>query len=58
MYVLNNYLAKLTKNEDLTEDTRNRILSLKNLLKQEKLLPTDLLDYRNLFHKYGQFNLF
>ena len=33
-------------------------MRLKNLLKQEKFLPTDLLEFRNLFTLYGQFRLF
>lgn len=53
---MNNFLAKLKKSEELTEETKEQIQSLKNLLKQEKLLPTDLLDYRNLFSQFGRFS--
>jgi len=55
LYILPNYLAKLLSSEELNDNVKDKIKSLRLLLKQDKFLPTDLLEYRNLFSRYGKF---
>lgn len=58
LYILPNYLAKLITEPSIPDHTKDKIKSLKNLMKNERYLPTDLLDYRTEFTRYGQFRMF
>jgi len=53
MYILPNYLAKTIANPAVPDEDKSRVKLLKTLLKEDKFLPTDLLEYRKLFTRYG-----
>ena len=59
-YILPSYMQKLIQGTigDINEDDQERIKELKALLRQEKALPTDLLEFKYVFRKYGQFHHF
>ena len=50
LYILPNYLAKLNSLDDVPSDHKEKIRELKNLLKQDRFLPTDLLEFRKIFN--------
>lgn len=58
LFIMPNYLAKLLSNNSVPDDDKVQIRAFKQLIKSDKFLPTDLLEYRKLFTKYGKFNLF
>lgn len=58
LYILPNYLAKLISHEELDDMCKENVKNLRTLLKQDKFLPTDLLEYRTLFTRYGKFRMF
>jgi len=55
---LPNYLAKMATNPSMPEKDVGRIKELKNLLREDKFMPTDLLEFRKLFTKYGALRMF
>ena len=57
-YILPNYFRRLLDSSDVSEVDKDRISSLKTLIKSEHYLPTDLIDYRHLFTKFAQFSAF
>ena len=58
LYILPNYMAKIRDSPEVNEIHKERIQELKNLLKQDWFLPTDLLEFRTLFSLYGRFRMF
>lgn len=58
LYILPKYLYSLEKDESVDKEDRELIKQLKHTLRQENMLPTDLLQYRHLFTKYAQFKYF
>ena len=58
LYILPNYMAKIRDSPEVSEEHIGRIQELKNLLKQEWFLPTDLLEFRTLFSRYARFRMF
>ena len=58
LYILPNYMAKIRDSPEVSEEHTGRIQELKNLLKQEWFLPTDLLEFRTLFSRYARFRMF
>ena len=55
LYILPNYLAKIIKSSKLPEKDLKAVKELKVMLREDKFLPTDLLEYRKLFSTYGRF---
>ena len=49
LYILPKYLYNLEKNESVDKDDREKIKQLKHFLRSENVLPTDLLQFRQLF---------
>ena len=49
LYILPKYLYNLEKNESVDKDDREKIKQLKHFLSSENVLPTDLLQFRQLF---------
>jgi LETM1-like protein len=58
LYILPKYLYSLEKDESVDKEDRELIKQLKHTLRQENVLPTDLLQFRHLFSKYAQFKYF
>lgn len=58
LYIWPNYLSKLAKDPLVTDKDKVAIKELAAAIRGEKALPTDLLQYRQLFQKYGQFKDF
>jgi hypothetical protein len=55
-YILPQYLYQLYKTKDLIEEDKLKIEELRSCLEDEHyVLPTELLTYRNIFQKYGEF---
>ena len=48
----------MATNPNMPEKSRTLVKELKNMLRKDTFLPTDLLEYRKLFTKFGQFNKF
>jgi hypothetical protein len=46
IYILPNYLAKLISKNEINDETKEKVKVLRNLLKQDWFLPTDLLEFR------------
>jgi len=57
LYILPNYFQKLL-NQKIAEEDKEKLRDLKSLIKEDKYLPTDLIDYRHLFAKYASFSNF
>ena len=49
LYILPKYLYNLEKNESVDKDDREKIKQLKHFLRSGNVLPTDLLQFRQLF---------
>ena len=58
LYILPNYLAKMAASPEVPEKDVKGIKELRNMLREDKFLPTDLLEYRKMFRKYGLFRMF
>ena len=58
LYILPKYLYELEKDVNLPKEDQERIRQLKHILRSENVLPTDLLQFRELFQKYAQFKYF
>jgi len=54
-FIWPNYISRLLKDGDIPEEDRVKLTELKSLLKEQKCLPTDLLQYRDLFRRYVNF---
>ncbi len=52
------YLSRLLKDPNVSEADKPIIKELRDALKSKKILPTDLLQYRFIFQKYGSFHQF
>lgn len=50
--------SKLLKDPNLEEEDRPAIKELRHMFRNKKALPTDLLQYRWIFKKYGSFKQF
>lgn len=51
-------MFELEKDENIMPEDIGRIKALKLALKKPKLLPTDLLQYKDIFHSYANFRFF
>ena len=58
LYILPKYLYSLEKDSNVAESDRIKIKKLKTMLRSEHSLPTDLLQYRDLFQRYAAFKYF
>lgn len=58
LYILPKYLYGLEKDQSVEADDKEKVRQLKHILRSENLLPTDLLQFRQLFQKYAQFKYF
>jgi len=56
--VLPNYFNSLEKDDKIHPSDLERIKDLKSLLKKKDLLPTDLLQFRDIFKRYADFKFF
>jgi hypothetical protein len=52
LYILPKYLNKISKDPNIDEYDREQIKELKELLRNDSVLPTDLLQYKYIFKKY------
>lgn len=52
------YFNKLLKEPELDDEDRPALKELSDLIRARSALPTDLLQYRFLFKKYGSFRRF
>ena len=52
------YLTNLEKDPEIPEKDKEDISKLKALLRQEKALPTDLLNYKHIFRRFAKFHNF
>lgn len=52
------YFNKLLKEPELDDEDRPALKELSELIRSRSALPTDLLQYRFLFKKYGSFRRF
>ena len=58
IYIWPNYFSKLLKDNRVDEEDKPLIKKLRDVIRNEKALPTDLLEYRFLFNKYCSFKQF
>jgi LETM1-like protein len=58
LYILPKYLYLLEKDENVDKSDKESVRQLKHVLRSESALPTDLLQFRNLFTNYAQFKYF
>ena len=58
MYILPSYFAKLVRDEAVDKKDIPELAALVAILRKEDALPTDFLQYRNLFRKYANFRNF
>lgn len=58
LYILPNYMARLIQSPTIPDSMKEEIRSVKAMLQSEDFLPTDLIEFRNLFRRYGQFRHF
>ena len=49
LYILPKYLYNLEKEESVDKEDKEKIKQLKHMLRSESILPTDLLQFRELF---------
>lgn len=49
LYILPKYLYALEKDPSIPKEDHERIRQLKHILRSESVLPTDLLQFRELF---------
>ena len=49
IYILSKYLYNLEKDESVDKEDKEKIKRLKDMLRSENVLPTDLLQFRELF---------
>lgn len=49
IYILPKYLYNLEKDESVDKEDKEKIKRLKDMLRSENVLPTDLLQFRELF---------
>jgi hypothetical protein len=49
LYILPKYLYSLEKDESVDKEDKETIRQLKHILRSENVLPTDLLQFRQLF---------
>jgi len=52
LYIAPSYLSSLAKDDQVASQDVEQIQDLKTKLRGEKILPTDLLQYRSIFTKY------
>jgi len=55
LYILPKYLYNLEKEESVDKEDKEKIKQLKHMLRSESILPTDLLQFRELFQRYAKF---
>jgi hypothetical protein len=53
LYILPRYLYALEKDPSVDPNDKEQVKSLKHILRSENVLPTDLLQFRQLFQKYA-----
>ena len=58
LYILPSYFAKLVRDPNVDKADIPDLAALVAILRQEDSLPTDFLQYRNMFKKYANFNNF
>ena len=58
LYILPKYFYDLEKDESVNKHDLDKIKQLKNILRLENVLPTDLLQFKALFQKYAKFKYF
>ena len=56
--VLPNYFYALEKDDFILPEDLNKIGKLKAALKEPYVLPTDLLQYKDIFRRYAEFKFF
>jgi hypothetical protein len=49
LYILPRYLYNLEKDESVDKEDKEQIRQLKHILRSDNVLPTDLLQFRQLF---------
>jgi hypothetical protein len=52
VYILPKYVYDLEKDPNVAETDKKRLRELKHAFRSKNLLPTDLLQFRDLFTKY------
>lgn len=58
LYILPKYLYALEKDPSIPPKDHEKIRQLKHILRSENVLPTDLLQFRELFQRYADFRFF
>jgi len=58
LYILPKFLYSLEKDANVDKKDQEQIRQLKHVLRSDYILPTDLLQFRQLFQKYAQFKFF
>lgn len=56
-YIMPNYFRRFM-DMDIPESDKVQLEKLRNLIRSEEYLPTDLVEYRHLFTKYAKFSNF
>ena len=58
LYIIPGYFAKLVRDDAVDKNDVSELAALVAILRKEDALPTDFLQYRNLFRKYANFKNF
>ena len=49
LYILPNYLAKVLNSPEIGDKAKEQVKEVRTMIKRDNYLPTDLLEYRQLF---------